>query len=259
MFLIDSHCHFDDTAFDNDRSDAYQRARHAGVAIQIVPAVCARLWPTLREVVQKYPGLFASYGLHPMYLAEHQPEHLELLRLWLERERPVAVGECGLDYFVTGLNPEKQLDYFTAQLQAACDYDLPVIIHARRAVDPVLKYLRRYPVRGVIHSFSGSLQQAQQVIERGLFISVGGPVTYPRAHRLRQLIATLPLEALLLETDSPDQPGVYHRGQRNEPAYLSTVLETIAKIRDQDPVSIATITTRNAMTLFNLSDSVNSL
>lgn len=253
MQLVDSHCHFDDASFDLDRDAAYQRARQAGVAVQILPGVCARLWPKLKSVAAAYPGLYPAYGLHPMYLGEHRPEHLAMLAQWVEQERPVAVGECGLDYFIPEPDPAQQADYFTAQLQIAQARRLSVIIHARRAVDPVIQHLRRYPdLRGVIHSFSGSEQQASQLLDMGFLLSIGGPLTYPRAQRLRRLIQRLPLAGLLLETDAPDQPGLAHRGDRNEPAFLPEILAAAAQLRDQDPAEIAAVTNQNALNLFGI-------
>ena len=253
MHIIDSHCHFDAECFDVDREAVYRRAQAAGVSTQILPAVSARLWSKLRTVAAAYPGLHPAYGLHPMYLAEHHPEHLTELEHWIEREQPVAVGECGLDYFLPGLEPNRQTPYFTAQLQLAQTHDLPVIIHARRAVDHVIRYIRRYPgVRGVVHSFSGSEQQARQLLDLGFLLSFGGPLSYPRAHRLRSLLKVLPLNGFLLETDAPDQPGLNHRGERNEPAFLTEVLATIAELRAQDPAEIAAATTHNALQLFRI-------
>jgi TatD DNase family protein len=253
--LFDAHSHFDVDAFDADRDGAYTRALEAGVAEQVLPAISAQAWPRLRQVAATYPGVHATYGLHPMYLAEHRPEHLDELAQWLERERPVAVGECGLDFFVEGLDPEAQAHYFTAQLDLARELGLPVIIHARRAVDEVTKQLRHRPgLRGMVHSFSGSEQQARTLIDLGFYLSFGGPVTYPRANRLRRLVATLPLEAMLIETDSPDQPDSSHRGERNEPAFLPTVLQELSRLREADPAEIAAVTTANARRLFGLRD-----
>lgn len=255
MMLVDSHCHLDAGEFDADRPAVIERARAAGVRRQVVPAITAAAWPKLRDVCAAYPGLFPAYGLHPMLLAEHRGEHLEELRTWLERERPVAVGECGLDYFIDDLDPARQSRFFEAQLQLAIDFELPVIVHARRAVDAVTAAIRKLgkgKLRGVVHSFSGSRQQAEQLWEQGFMLGLGGPVTYERANRLRKLAATMPLEWLLLETDAPDQPDAGIRGQRNEPARLGAVLETIAGLRGVDPSEVAAATTANAERLFAL-------
>ena len=251
--LVDSHSHFDAPEFDGDRDAALARARAAGVTRQVVPAVAASSWPKLREVCAQDAGLFAAYGLHPMYLAEHRPAHLEDLRTWIEREKPVAVGECGLDFFVEGLDAETQQQYFDGQLRLAREFDLPVIVHARRAVDAVIASIRRIGgLRGVVHSFSGSPEQARQLWQLGFLIGLGGPVTYERANRLRTLARTMPLDHLLLETDAPDQPDAGIRGQRNEPARLPVVRDVIADLRGITADEVSQATTRNAERLFNL-------
>lgn len=251
--LIDSHCHLDAAEFDADRAQVIARARQAGVTRQVLPAVDATEWPKLREVCAADAGLHAAYGLHPMYLAGHRDEHLSQLREWIEREQPVAVGECGLDYFVEGLDPDLQHHYFENQLQLAREYDLPVIVHARRAVADVIAAVRRIGgLRGVVHSYSGSEEQARQLWKSGFLLGLGGPVTYDRANRLRRLAASMPIEYLLLETDAPDQPDAGIRGQRNEPARLATVCEVIARLRGIATDELATATSANAERLFRL-------
>ncbi|MFT4249176.1 MAG: TatD family hydrolase [Pseudomonas sp.] len=253
MQLVDSHCHLDASEFDPDRAEVVARARQAGVADQVVPAISAAGWPKLREVCLASPGLHPAYGLHPMYLAEHRREHLPLLRAWIQRERPRALGECGLDFLVQGLDADAQRFYFRAQLELAAEYDLPVIVHARRAVEEVIASIKAVGrLRGVIHSFSGSPEQAAQLWKLGFLVGLGGPLTYPRANRLRRLVAAMPLESLLLETDAPDQPDAAIRGQRNEPARLRTVLACVAALRGESEDAIASQTTANARRLFNL-------
>jgi len=251
--LIDSHSHFDVAEFDGDRAHALARARAAGVRRQIVPAIDAASFARVRELCAREHGLYPAYGLHPMYLAEHRPEHLQELEQWIERERPVAVGECGLDFFVPGLDADAQREYFRRQLELARKFDLPLILHARRAVDEVTAAIRRIGnLRGVVHSFSGSVEQAQHLWKLGFCLGLGGPLTYPRAHRLREIVATMPLEYLLLETDSPDQPLHGHQGQRNEPALLAEVCACVARLRGVEPEEVAAATTRNCERLFRL-------
>ncbi|WP_369944174.1 TatD family hydrolase [Xanthomonas medicagonis] len=253
MRLIDSHCHLDADEFDGDRAAVLARAQAAGVVAQVVPAVTAAAWPKLRAVCAASDGLYPAYGLHPLFLDQHRPEHLALLGEWIARERPCAIGECGLDFFVEGLDPTEQQRYFIGQLHLAREFDLPVIVHARRAVDAVILAIRKVGrLRGVVHSFGGSAEQAQQLHALDFLIGLGGPVTYDRAQRLRRLAAAVPLQQLLLETDAPDQPDASIRGQRNEPARLRTVLETIAALRDAPAAAIAAHTTDNARRLFGL-------
>jgi TatD DNase family protein len=253
MPLVDSHCHLDAVEFDHDRAAVIERARAAGVTRQIVPAVDAAGWPKLRNVCADDPGLFPAYGLHPVYLESHRPEHLDALRNWIEREHPVAIGECGLDFHLADLDIPTQQRYFDGQLALAGEYNLPLIVHARQAVDAVIAAIKRAGrVRGVVHSFSGSVEQARQLWTLDFMVGLGGTVTFERANRLRKLVATMPIEHLLLETDAPDQPDAQHRGQRNEPARMTNVLRTIAELRNQDPAEIAAATTANAARLFGL-------
>lgn len=254
MELFDSHSHIDVDAFDGDRDAVMARARAAGVVGQLVPAIAAADWPRLREVCADYPGeLHAAYGMHPMYPDAHRRDHLEQLRTWLQDPGCVAVGEIGLDYFVETLDRDTQQFYFDAQLRLAREFDLPVIVHARRAVDAVIASIRKVGgLRGIVHSFAGSTEQAEQLWKMDFLLGIGGPVTYQRAQRLRGLVATMPLEHLVLETDSPDQPDSDWRGQRNEPARLTAILATIAKLRGESPEAIAAATTANAMRLVGL-------
>ncbi|BCT93441.1 hypothetical protein LYSHEL_24650 [Lysobacter helvus] len=251
--LVDTHCHLDVPEFDADRDAVIARARAAGVTRQIVPAIEAATWPALREACARDAGLFPAYGLHPLLIERHRDAHLRELRDWIERERPVAVGECGLDYYVEGLDPDTQSKYFEAQLHLARDFDLPVVVHARRALDAVMVAIKKVgKLRGVIHSYPGSVEQARQLADLGFLVGIGGPVTYERANKVRRVAANVPLDTLLLETDAPDQPDADHRGQRNEPARILRVLKVIAELRGEAPDVIAQATTRNAERLFSL-------
>jgi TatD DNase family protein len=251
--IVDSHCHLDDPEFDRDRAQVVERALAAGVRAQIVPAIDRGTWDKTRAACAVAPGLYPAYGLHPLLLAKHREEHLDELAQWLERERPKAVGECGLDYFIEGLDPDVQRLYFRRQLELAREFDLPVIVHARRAFEEAIGELRRLPgLRGVVHSWAGSEEQARQLFAMGFCLGLGGPVTYERAKRIRRVAASMPLEFLLLETDAPDQPDSGRRGERNEPAHLATVLACIARLRGVDEGEIAQATTANACRVFAL-------
>lgn len=253
LTLVDSHVHLDDVSFDADRAEVLDRARMQGVDTLIVPGIDADSWPRIQALCAHHPGVFPAYGLHPLFLAQHRPEHLAALPDWLADRNAVAVGEIGLDFFVPGLDPATQRHYFAEQLALAREFDLPVIVHARRALEEVILTLRRVPgLHGVVHSFAGSEQQAQRLWEMGFYLGIGGPVTYERARRLRHLVARMPLERLLLETDAPDQPDASHRGQRNEPARLDDVLHCIAELRDEPAAVVAAATSANARRLFGL-------
>ncbi|MGH8050206.1 MAG: TatD family hydrolase [Arenimonas sp.] len=249
--LFDSHSHLDAPEFEHDRSLVVSRAQAEGIKQQLLPAVEFASWSNLKDVCNRYSGLYPAYGLHPMYLSCHRPEHIPALRNWIEAEKPNAVGECGLDFFVEGLDAELQRFYFIEQLTLAREFELPVVVHARRAVDEVIASIKKVgSLKGVIHSYSGSEEQARQLFNLGFSLGIGGPITYDRAQRLRRLVTSMPIEFLLLETDSPDQPNADYRGQRNEPAHLVDVLKVVAKLRGQSEEEIARITTANAEALF---------
>ena len=251
--LVDTHCHLDASEFDGDREAVIARARAAGVTRQILPGTHADEWALLRDACLLDPGLYAAYGMHPTFLEHHDDAHLGLLDEWVRRERPVAIGECGLDYYVEGLDLEAQQRWFDGHLELARATGLPLIVHARRAVDAVIQSIRRVgKVHGVVHSFAGSEEQARQLHQLGFLIGIGGPVTYERAKRMHRVVAAVPLEQLLLETDAPDQPDSGHRGQRNEPARLTRVCDVVAGLRGMSPGDLAEATTRNACRLFGL-------
>lgn len=252
--LVDSHCHLDAAEFDADREQALARARACGVVAQIVPAVSRAGWAQLAALARRHPDLHPAYGLHPCYLDQHRTEDVEALREWLAAHPAVAVGECGLDGYQPGLDFGRQREFLRAQLAIARALDLPVILHARRAVEETLLILREFPgLRGVVHSFSGSLEQAHRLWRMGFATGFGGPLTYPTARRVRALVAACPSELLLLETDAPDQPPLSRRGQRNEPAALPEILQQAALVRGEEPEALAAITAANAARLFCIS------
>lgn len=253
MQLIDTHCHLDLADFDQDREQALLRAEQADVYAQIIPGIQTSTWPQIRQLCNSHARLYPAYGLHPMFMQCHQPSDLIDLDLWLETEPVVAVGECGLDFYIQNPDRQQQLGLFEAQLSLAQKYQLPVIIHARKSVEEAINSLRNFPnINGVFHSYSGSEQQADRLIEMGFYLSFGGPATYTRAARLQRIIKSLPLEVLLLETDAPDQPSSKHRGERNEPSYLKQIALIISQLRNISYQELAEATTKNAQALFQL-------
>ncbi|CAA6821735.1 MAG: Putative deoxyribonuclease YjjV [uncultured Thiotrichaceae bacterium] len=253
MRLIDTHCHFDHPLFDADRDERVRSMNANGVSDVIFPATTAAGWGRLRDIAYTSAHFHASYGLHPMFMTQHQDKHIAQLRQWLEHERPVAVGECGLDFFVADPDKQRQISLFEQHIRLAREFDLPLIIHARKSLDEVLKPIRRLgSLRGVIHSFSGSQQQAEQLIEQGFYLGVGGTATYDRAKRLHKVIMNVPLERILLETDAPDQPDSQWRGKRNEPGRLPVIANTVAALTGTTIETIARTTTGNAQQLFGI-------
>lgn len=251
--LIDSHCHLDAPEFNADRAAVIARAQAAGVVAQVIPAVRAADFAALRALCAAHAGLYPAYGLHPCYIDEHLDAHLEEVDAYLRGADAVAVGECGLDFFSGEWDPERQQRVFAAQLDLALRHDLPLILHARRATEAVLLALKARPgLRGVVHSYSGSAEQARELDKLGFKLGFGGPLTYERAQRLRRLVAELPLSQILIESDAPDQPNADRRGQRNEPAFLGSVLAQLAAIRGLPAAELAAITCENARQLFGL-------
>ena len=254
MRLIDSHCHLDDDRLDDRREEVVAEAAAAGVTRMILPATTANRWEKLKSVCTRHDGLYAAYGLHPMFIEQHQAIHLRELDEWLEREAVVAVGECGLDFFDTRIDEKWQKQIFQEQLQLADNHRLPVIVHARKALDEVISLLRRQGRQGgVLHSFAGSEQQARQLYDLGFKLGIAATLSFERARKLRAVVAAMPLDALLLESDAPDQPGANHRGQLNQPAYIVEHLQTMAELRQMEVADLAVALTRTTESLFNLS------
>ena len=250
--LIDSHCHLDDDRFNGDRDAVVERARSAGIEIIVVPATTANRWAKVKQVAESYAGVFPAYGLHPMFIEQHQVLHLRELDEWLDREKPIAVGECGLDFYRSKTDEKWQVQLFCEQLQLAKNYQLPVIVHVRKAMDQVISLIRKTkPVGGVIHSFAGSLQQAEQLIDLGFKLGIAATVDFERAKKLRAVVASIDEQGLLLESDAPDQPGVNHRGERNEPAYIVEHFETIASLRDVSEEYLREVLKSNTRELFD--------
>lgn len=245
--LIDTHCHLDAAEFDADREAVHAAARAAGVETIVVPAVEVSAFARTRETVSRYPGCVAAYGIHPLYVMQAADDDLAALRQWLLAERPVAVGEIGLDLYVAGIDPARQEHFFVEQLRLAREFDLPVLLHVRRAVDAVLKQLRRFKVRGgIAHAFNGSRQQADEFIKLGFALGFGGAMTYAGSTRIRELARHLPLEAIVLETDAPDIPPAWLSGGRNTPAELPRIAAVLAELRELPVAELVQRTAANA-------------
>ncbi len=245
--LIDTHCHLDAAEFDADRDAVHAAAVAAGVGQMLLVGVSAAGFPKLKAVAEKYSGCVAAYGIHPMYVDSASEEDLVTLRAWLEGERPVAVGEIGLDHYVPGQDWARQEFFFVEQLKLAREFDLPVVLHVRRAVDPVLKQLRRFKLRGgIAHAFNGSRQQADEFIKLGFKLGFGGAMTYSGSTRIRDLAATLPADSLVLETDAPDMPPSWLNRGRNQPAELPAIAAVLAELRGSTTADIAAQTAANA-------------
>lgn len=254
--FIDTHCHFDFPPFTGDEAASIQRAAQAGVNGIIVPAIEAANFSRVLALATTYPSLFAALGLHPVVIERHSNDGLDRLQQALDKrpQKIVAVGEIGLDLYRDAPQFDKQERVLEAQLQLAKRYDLPVILHSRRTHDKLAMHLKRYalPRTGVVHGFAGSLQQAQRFVQLGYSIGVGGTITYPRARKTREVMAQLPLESLLLETDAPDMPLNGFQGQPNRPEQTARVFAALCELRPEPEDVIADALYRNTTTLFTL-------
>jgi len=257
---IDTHCHLDAPEFDADRDAVVARARAAGVATMVLPAVEAGNFEAVRGLAHAH-GFAYALGIHPLFVPRAAEEDLERLDAELAQRhadpRLVAVGEIGLDHFVPEQDRERQERFYVAQLKIARRHGLPVILHVRRSADALLKQLRRIEVPGgIAHAFNGSAQQAQGFVERGLKLGFGGAATFERALQIRELARTLPLASIVAETDAPDIPPqwLYRTAEqraagessRNEPGELPHIGAVLADLRGMAANEFAAATTANA-------------
>ena len=261
---IDTHCHLDAVEFDADRAQVVQRARAAGVAQIVLPAVNAGNFDAVHALAHAH-DLSYALGIHPLCVGAAADADLDRLREALATRRGdprlVAVGEIGLDHFIPGDRTRQEL-FYVRQLALAREFGLPVILHVRRSVDAVLKQLRRTPVRGIAHAFNGSLQQAYAFLDLGCKLGFGGNLTFERALQIRRLAQALPIEAIVLETDAPDiAPQWLYRTadqraagatMRNEPAELPAIAAVLAQLRGVEPEALAATTGANARAVLAL-------
>ena len=252
--LIDTHCHLDAEVFGDTQADVVREAQAVGVSQIVVPSVARANFDLVRSLCEQHPNCSPAYGIHPMYTDTAIPDDLLELRDYLQQHRPVAVGEIGMDFFINHYDQARQEFFFVAQLKLAREFDLPVLLHIRKATDTILKNLRQHKVTGgIAHAFNGSRQQADEFIKLGFKLGFGGAMTYSRATKLRELAATLPLESLVLETDAPDMPPDFlQRGQPNKPEYLAHIAQTLATLRGMPLAEIAQATTHNAQQVLRL-------
>lgn len=264
MRLIDTHTHLDFPDFDHDRPALLANARAAGVERMVVLGVYQANWQRVWDLVASDPQLYAAFGLHPVYLDQHRPEHVRELGDWLSRlrgERQLcAVGEFGLDYYLPELDRERQQQLFEAQLQLAVDFNLPALLHVRRSHAAVIATLKRYRLKrgGIIHAFAGSVEEAREYHKLGFKLGLGGAATWPQALRLHKVLPQLPLESVVLETDAPDMAPVMFAGVRNSPEHLPQIAGALAGIIGIAPEQLAQVSTRNACELFGWASDASS-
>lgn len=263
--LIDTHCHLDFQQYDSDRIDVIRRAIDAGIRALVIPGI--ETGSTLRaiQLADEFREIYVAVGIHPNLISS-APKPLEqevaIVREYAAHPKVVAIGEIGLDYYRDRTPPVVQREWFVRQLELAADLGLPVILHNRDATDDMFAVLVNWHRRGfspqlkerpgVLHSFFGTVEQAEVALDLGLYIGITGPVTFRKATDLREMAAAIPEDRLLVETDSPYLTPHPFRGKRNEPAYLRLIVQELAAARDAPYETIARKTTQNAARLFSL-------
>ena len=253
--FIDTHCHLD--KLDSTPEEAIIEAKQAGVQRMVTVSVDEPSLDFVSSMVQQFPEVYGSVGFHPHDAAE-LTEDLEqkIRKLALEEKKLIAIGETGLDYHYMYSSAEVQQQVFSKQLQLAVELNLPVIMHSREAETDTLNILQEIPVPplGVAHSFTSSFEMAKTLIEMGWYIGINGIVTFKNAEDLREVVSWLPLDRLLLETDSPFLAPTPFRGKPNKPAYIPAIATFIAKLRGISLEQLSEQTSANAQRLFNFSD-----
>ncbi|MCQ4262589.1 TatD family deoxyribonuclease [Stutzerimonas stutzeri] len=256
MQLIDTHTHLDFEMFDDDRAEVFSRSQAAGVQRIVVLGVHEPNWERVWHLACVQPAAYAALGLHPIFIDEHRDEHVEQLRGWLNRLRGesklCAIGEIGLDYYIEDPDIERQHQLLEAQLTLAAEFELPVLLHVRRAHAPMIAMLKRHKLKrtGVVHAFSGSWEEAQEYLRLGFKLGLGGAGTWPQALRMHRVLKQLPLDAIVLETDSPDIPPAGHAGERNSPELLPEICRMLADLKGISAEELAAASYRNSCELF---------
>jgi len=254
--LIDTHTHLDFDPFDADRGEVLARCASAGVERILVLGVHQSNWERVWQMALDEPAVYAALGLHPVFLQDHRPEHIDALRDWLQRlrgeDKLCAIGEIGLDYYIEDPDKDRQQQLLEAQLELANAFELPVLLHVRRAHAQMIATLKRYKLKrtGIAHAFSGSWEEAREYIKLGYKLGLGGAGTWPQAHRMHRVLQQLPLESIVLETDAPDITPHSHAGQRNSPEFLPDICRELAELRGISPEELADASYRNSCELF---------
>ena len=256
MVLIDTHTHLFSEAFIEDRTEIIERAIASGVSTLLLPNIDADSIGPMHDLCQQYPkNCFPMIGLHPGSVKEDWEQQLEIIRKWLFSEKYIAVGEIGMDLYWDKTFQDAQAQAFRQQISWAKELKLPIIIHAREAFEEIFDIvdeLNDDNLRGIFHCFTGTLEQARKIQEYGGFmLGLGGVLTYKKSG-LDEVVKDIPIDMIVLETDSPYLPPTPHRGKRNESAYLIHIAEKLAEIKQMKLTEVADLTTANARQMFNL-------
>ena len=255
--IFDSHAHYDDAQFDDDRMDVLSHLKDAGVAKVVnISNGWDDLLKTL-ELIKQVPFLYGTVGIHPCKVSELNDERMEQMRDFCSGDKIVTVGEIGLDYYWMSDPKEVQKEWFIRQLRLAKEVNLPVVIHSRDASQDtfdIMKAEHAGTTGGVIHCYSGSVEMAREYVKMGYFLGIGGVVTFKNSKTLKKVAAEIPLEHIVIETDCPYLAPTPYRGKRNSSAYLPMVVEEIARLRGISPEEVERVTYENAMRLYSIAE-----
>jgi TatD DNase family protein len=255
--LFDTHTHLDFDDFDEDRSEVLAHCQQLGIERVVVLGVYQRNLQRVWNLALSEPSVYAALGLHPIYIDEHLPAHLDELRERLSHlaghPKLCAIGEIGLDYYLESLDRTRQQQVFEAQLQMAADFNLPALLHVRRSHADVIATLKRFKLQraGIVHAFAGSREEAREYLKLGFKLGLGGAATWPQALRMHRVLADLSLDSVVLETDSPDMAPAMYPNQRNSPEHLPDICAALAGIMGVEPDALAQASTHNANQVFD--------
>lgn len=260
--FFDTHCHFDFGDFDQDRDTLWKACRNQGIRHMLIPGVQPDQWPRMQALCAGNVGMYCAAGLHPCWLEGNidnrkRDTQLSYLRESLQHQLSdtncIAIGECGLDQYIDG-DADLQEAVLACHLEIAQEFDKPIILHCRRAHNQMLRCLKAFPLKrgGILHAYSGSLEQAEQYWKMGFYLGIGGTISYERANKTRNAVKGLPLDSLVLETDAPDMPLCGQQGKRNTPLNIREIADILASLRGERIETIARQTTLNAKKLFQL-------
>lgn len=253
--IFDSHAHYDDAQFDEDRVDVLSHLKDAGVERVVnISNGWDDLLKTL-DLIKEVPFLYGTVGVHPCKVSELNEARMEQMKDFCSRDKIVAIGEIGLDYYWMSDPKDVQKEWFVRQLRLAKEVNLPVVIHSRDASQDtfdIMKAEHAGTTGGVIHCYSGSLEMAREYVKMGYYLGIGGVVTFKNSKTLKKVAAEIPLENIVVETDCPYLAPTPHRGKRNSSAYLPLVIEEIARLRDISPEEVEQVTYENAKRLYGI-------
>lgn len=253
--IVDSHCHLDFDTFEEERDEVIARARRAGVCRMVTISTRISTFPRIRAIAEQYDDVFCSVGIHPQQAGEEEPVSVEELVGFAEHPKVVGIGESGLDYFYDSAPRDRQSTSFRTHIRAAQETGLPLIVHARDADGDVAALLEeeyaRKPYKGVLHCFSSGRELAERALDIGFYVSLSGILTFKNAEDIRATVRDVPMDRLLVETDSPYLAPIPKRGKRNEPAYVAFTHAALAELRGVSEEEMARHTTRNFFRLFD--------